>query len=181
MSSLTLLASLKPIQIWVLTNSNKRKDYQGFTLIELLVSAIIVGILSTIAIPAYVETIDKFHYGEAKLQMACLKRELEAFRTEKGYFPADVSRDRVPLGIECFFKINTTLTPYNSKYDYENWTTSEGCIIKITFLGKDIERQSPRKSSLHHEPGFHDDRERNQNSDDLILSLGVQPIEICGN
>ncbi|MDJ0510497.1 MAG: prepilin-type N-terminal cleavage/methylation domain-containing protein [Crocosphaera sp.] len=169
------------LKIWLLTNYKLQKNYQGFTLLELLISATIVGILSTIAIPAYVATVDKFHYGEAKLQMGCLKRELEAFRTEKGYFPADVSRDNVPLGIECFLTKKTTLTPYNSKYDYENWTTSnpKGCIVKITFLGKDGERQTSTSSREHHQPGFHDDRERDSNSDDLILSLGVQPIEPC--
>ncbi|MGK7941221.1 MAG: type IV pilin protein [Crocosphaera sp.] len=163
--------------IWILTNPKKQQYHQGFTLLELLISAIIVAILSTIAIPAYVATVDKFHYGEAKLQMGCVKRELEAFRTEKGYFPADVGRDQVPLGIDCFLTKQTTLTPYNSKYDYENWKTSnpKGCIIKITFLGKDGERQISTSSSLNHEPGFHNDRERDSNSDDLILSLGVQP------
>lgn len=174
--------SFPTLKIWLLNNPKKHKYAQGFTLLELLISAMIVGILSTIAIPAYVATVDKFHYGEAKLQMGCLKRELEAFRTEKGYFPKDVGRDQVPLGIECFLKSNTTFTPYNSKYDYENWKIPGGCIIKITFLGKDIERQSPpNNGSLHRQPGFYNDQERDKDSDDLILSLGVQPTATCGN
>ncbi len=67
-----------------------------------MISGIIVGVLSTIATPAYIATIDKFHYGEAKLHMGCIKRELETFRMEKGYFPQDVGSDQVPVGIECF-------------------------------------------------------------------------------
>ncbi|MGB5768539.1 MAG: prepilin-type N-terminal cleavage/methylation domain-containing protein [Crocosphaera sp.] len=179
MSYLNPLASIYLLRVSALSNHRYKKSNQGFTLLELLISGVIVGILSTIAIPAYVATVDKFHYGEAKIQMGCLKRELEAFRVEKGYFPEDVNRDQVPVGIECFIQSNTTLTPYNSKYDYQNWSDPEGCVIKITFLGKDGERQSTTDSSLHQQRGFYDDRERDSNSDDLILSLGLQPAEVC--
>ncbi|EAZ92470.1 type II secretion system protein [Crocosphaera chwakensis] len=164
-----------------ISSQKAKNSAQGFTLLELLISGIIVGILSTIATPAYIATIDKFHYGEAKLHMGCIKRELEAFRLEKGNFPEDVSSDQVPVGIECFIRSNTTLTPYNSRYDYENWSSSGGCVVKISFFGKDKIRQSPVNGSLHHQPGFYNDRERDRNSDDLILSLGWQPREVCNH
>ena len=160
-----------------------RKDNncnQGFTLLELLISGVIDGILSTVAIPAYVATVDKFHYAEAKVQMSCVKRELEGFRRERGYFPKDVGRNKVPIGIECFVTKETTLTPYDSKYDYENWARNGGCVVKITFLGKDGQRQSLVRKGEHQQAGFYDDRDRDRDSDDLILSLGWQPSEVCG-
>ncbi|MEL4896152.1 type II secretion system protein [Crocosphaera sp. Alani8] len=161
------------------TRTSKNKN-QGFTLLELLISGVIVGILSSIAVPSYIATIDKFHYGEAKLHMGCIKRELETFRMEKGYFPEDESPDRVPVGIDCFIRRNTNLTPYNSRYDYENWTYNGQCVVKITFFGKNDNRDSGVNLSLHHQAGFYNDRETNINSDDLILSLGLQPSEVCG-
>ncbi len=165
--------------IYLLKAVINNKSDRGFTLLELLISGIIVGVLSTVAVPAYIATVDKFHYGEAKLQMGCLRRELEAFRMEKGYFPKDVNRNTVPVGIECFLRSNTNLTPYNSTYDYENWSVGEDCVIKIIFLGKDQEKQSNNTRNLHQEPGFYNDRERRIDSDDLILSLGLQPSEVC--
>ncbi len=162
---------------------NHRKDNncnQGFTLLELLISGVIVGMLSTFAIPAYVATVDKFHYAEAKIHMSCVRRELEAFRMERGYFPKDVNPDLVPVGIECFLKSDTNLTPYNSRYDYESWSASGGCVIKITFFGKNNQRDSPVDSSLHQQAGIYNDRDRDSNSDDLILSLGWQPSVVCG-
>ncbi|WP_107666972.1 type II secretion system protein [Cyanothece sp. BG0011] len=173
-----ILASIYLLKVPISSQKTKKSD-QGFTLLELLISGIMVGIFSAIATPAYIATIDKFHYGEAKLHMGCIKRELEAFRFEKGYFPEDVHPDRVPVGIECFIRRNTTLTPYNSRYDYENWPSSGGCVVKISFFGKDNIRQSPVNGSLHHQPGFYEDRERDRNSDDLTLSLGWQPSEVC--
>ena len=178
----TYLFKILAFSYWLklpLSNQKGHKSDQGFTLLELLISAIIVGILSTIAVPAYIATVDKFHYGEAKLQMGCVRRELEAFRMEKGYFPRDVAPDTVPVGIECFMRRNTTLTPYNSSYDYENWSVGESCVVKITFFGKNKNRESIVNRNEHHQAGFHEDRERDRNSDDLILSLGLQPREVC--
>lgn len=167
-----LLSLLKRVNI------SSQKTCQGFTLLELLITVIIVGILSSIAIPAYVATVDKFHYGEAKIHMGCIRRELQGFRMEKGHFPADVFSDRVPVGIECFLKNNTEQVPFDSVYDYENWDFASQCIVKITFFGKNGVRNSPaRNTSLHHQPGFHQDP--TVDGDDLILSLGVQPSEIC--
>ncbi len=64
-------------------------------------------------------------------------------------------------------------------YDYENWSSNQGCVVKITFFGKDKTRQSRVDSNEHHQAGFYNDRERDRNSDDLILSLGWQPPEAC--
>ncbi|MEA5535709.1 type II secretion system protein [Crocosphaera sp. XPORK-15E] len=154
-----------------------KKSQPGFTLLELLITVIIIGILSSISIPAYVATVDKFHYGKAKIHMGCLKRELEGLRLEKGYFPPDVGNNNVPVGTECFIKNNTNLVPYNSKYDYENWTASGGCLIQISFFGKNKKRDQPGNEIRYTEPGFHE--YKLNKGDDLILSLGIQPKEFC--
>ena len=73
--------------------------------------------------------------------MDCLAKELKIFKTEKGYFPDDTSRDIGPEGIDCFYKQSSKQIPFNSKYDYENWNaSSNGCFIQITFLGKNGEK-----------------------------------------
>lgn len=181
MSYFNVLASIYLSKTLIRHRKDNKSD-QGFTLLELLISGIIVGILSTLAIPAYVATVDKFHYAEAKIQMSCVKRELEVFRMERGYFPDDVNPNRVPVGIECFMRRETNLTPYDSLYDYENWSTNGACVIKITFFGKDKRRNSSVNAtslSFHQQAGFYNDRERDRDSDDLYLSLGLQPSEVC--
>ncbi|MDJ0579312.1 hypothetical protein [Crocosphaera sp.] len=51
-------------------------------------------------------------------------------------------------------------------------------MIEITI--KIGQRQSLTNTGEHQQSGFYDDRERDRDSDDLILSLGWQPSEICG-
>lgn len=157
--------------------SVKAADIQsekGFTLLELLITVVIIGILASIAIPAYVATVDKFHYGKAKIQMGCMKRELEGFRMEKGYFPTDTNRNVTPAGIECFYTQSSKQVPFDSMYDYENWTASGGCLIQITFFGKNKDKNTASSVVKFANPGFYQ-----EDGDDLVLSLGIQPQGTC--
>jgi hypothetical protein len=98
---------------------------------------------------------------------------------EKGYFPADVFNNVIPDGIECFYQNNTNQVPYNSTYDYENWPNAKngesGCVIQITFFGKDGLRARSGRSYHFQEPGFYEFPD----GDDLILSLGFHEDSVC--
>ncbi len=174
---LYLIYRLSRLLLYSKHSSNQQA--MGFTLLELVITIVIIGVLTAIAIPTYVATVDKFHYGKAKVQMSCLQRELIAYRMEQGYFPGDVGRDRVPVGIECFFRQNSNQVPFDSKYDYENWDDTRqgerGCVIQITFLGKNGERDNAANSYRYQESGFYEF----SNNDDLVLSLGFYEEPVC--
>ena len=150
-------------------------DFSGFTLLEILIVVIILGILSAIAIPSYVATVDKFHYGEAKIQMDCMATEIKVFRMEKGYFPSDQNRDIAPTGIDCFWTQASGKVPFNSKYDYDMRVPSANiCYVQIVFLGKNGEKEVPNGSSaIYANQGIYEYSEIQAGSDDLILSLGT--------
>ncbi|MGL5032375.1 MAG: type IV pilin protein [Microcystaceae cyanobacterium] len=153
-------------------------DSAGFTLLEILIVCIIVGILAAIALPSYVATIDKFRYGEAKMQMGCLATELKAFRLEKGYFPADKNRDTKPDGIECFYTQAGGKVPFDSKYDYDNRIpAANSCYIQIVFLGKNGEKEVPNGSTaIYPNAGIYEYSDIAAGSDDLVFSLGTNPL-----
>lgn len=152
----------------LLTVPKKHKGVKGFTLLELMIVVIIIGILSAIAIPSYVATVDKFKYGQAKTQMDCLKKEIIAYRYENGDYPAEVENG-IPSWSECF---QTKDIPFGSSYDYNNLDLGDGsCYIGIVFWGKDqqadslspvIEFQAERMGFRMSEDG---------RKDDLIFSL----------
>jgi type IV pilus assembly protein PilA len=75
----------------------KKKDDQGFTLIELLVVIIIIGILSAIALPSFLNQAKKARQSEAKTYVGSLNRGQQAFYTENDAFTTSI--DAMGVGI----------------------------------------------------------------------------------
>ncbi len=72
--------------------TQKKKD-EGFTLIELLVVIIIIGILSAIALPSFLNQAAKARGAEAKSNVGAMNRAQQAFFLEQQTFteaPADL-------------------------------------------------------------------------------------------
>ena len=75
-----------------------KKANGGFTLIELLVVIIIIGILSAIALPSFLNQANKARQSEAKTYVGSMNRAQQAYYMENGEFT-----DAIPelgLGIQ---------------------------------------------------------------------------------
>jgi len=70
---------------------NKQKEDKGFTLIELLVVIIIIGILSAIALPSFLNQANKAKQSEAKQNVGSLNRAQQAYILENGDFATSVT------------------------------------------------------------------------------------------
>ena len=63
---------------------------KGFTLIELLVVVLIIGILSSIALPQYTNAVEKARTSEALSMIGSLKTGIDAYVLANGFPSADV-------------------------------------------------------------------------------------------
>jgi len=156
-----------------------RRNRRGFTLIELLTVVTIVGILSSVAIPNFLDSTDRSRYAKASGDMGRMKTALNEYFENNGNFPGDVGNGQVPAGIaNGYLNDWPTSGPYGSNYDYDSYDSGTGgCYIQIVFRGKNGGRDVPNNQVLFVRPGMY--RQNNQSlfnmEDDQVLSMGVTP------
>jgi type IV pilus assembly protein PilA len=68
---------------------------RGFTLIELIVVMLILGLLATIAIPAFLNQREKAHDADAKGAVRTAQTAMETYGTENAGVYTGASRDRL--------------------------------------------------------------------------------------
>jgi type IV pilus assembly protein PilA len=71
--------------------SSQVQKHQGFTLIELLISIIIIGVLSAIALPSFLNTVSKARGAEAKSNLGTINRAQQVYRFDKQVFAPDLA------------------------------------------------------------------------------------------
>lgn len=76
---------------------SKKKDSEGFTLIELLVVIIIIGILSAIALPSFINQAAKAKQTEAKTTVSSINKGQQTKRIESGSFATNIAEVAVGL------------------------------------------------------------------------------------
>jgi type IV pilus assembly protein PilA len=74
-----------------LQHINKRRQDEGFTLIELLVVIIIIGILSAIALPSFLNQANKAKQSEAKQYISSINKAQQAYYAENTVFTNEIS------------------------------------------------------------------------------------------
>ncbi len=116
--------------IQFLSNKKANKN-SGFTLIELLVVIIIIGILSAIALPSFLNQAAKARASEARTNVGVVNRAQQAYYLENQAFVASPDTGGVPtelgLGID-----NTTNYTYTSvaSTDLETDVLNRATIVK---------------------------------------------------
>ena len=106
---------------------------RGFTLIELLVVVLIIGILSSVALPQYTKAVEKARATEAIQTASALTRAIDIWLLENGGFPSSVvDGQEMGLAIELSGGEWVDEQTYQTKNFYANSVcTSAQCSIEI--------------------------------------------------
>lgn len=74
-------------------NSGRAKWQSGFTLLELMITAVIIGILVSIAYPTYVRYVIRSNKVEAQEFMLTVASRAEQYRMDARDYPTDLAAD----------------------------------------------------------------------------------------
>lgn len=112
-------------QVWVYTNSMKKR---GFTLVELVTAVGIIAILATLVTISLIRQRSNAKLARVSDDLTAIANSLAQYAEDNNYvYPADTSRS-VPPGLEKYLASGTwpkSVWPHGV-FDWENWTTVNG-------------------------------------------------------
>lgn len=123
------------------------KQAKGFTLIELMLAVSMVGVLASLAVPNYLDFVEKARVAKAVSELHGLTKEIKGFALGAEQYPnslADIGR-------------STMLDPWGTPYRY--YKINCGTIYDIGSLArlKLRRKNSPRVIPATHSPSPHND------------------------
>lgn len=80
--------------------SDPRPRSRGFTLVEVMMVVVIIGVLASFAIPAFMKVRQQSYASAIANNFRVYRAEFEMFVMEEGHWPPDANRSVVPLGME---------------------------------------------------------------------------------
>ncbi len=79
---------------------DSRLRFRGFTLVEIMLVVVIIGVLASFAIPAFMKVRQQSYASAIANNFRVYRSEFEMFVMEEGYWPPDATPSVVPLGME---------------------------------------------------------------------------------
>lgn len=133
------------LKVKLLQHLNQKKKSEGFTLIELLVVIIIIGILSAIALPSFLNQAAKARQSEARTNVGALNRAQQSYYLENQGFTTTIND--LGIGITTSTNFNYAATSANTNAEVINQGTALNADLK-SYAGGVFKTGSTTKAIL---------------------------------
>lgn len=117
---------------------------RGFTFVELMIAMIIVGCLSAIAVPKYIDLKRRANTTKVIGDFQAVRVAVMSFYADSSYFPGESGPGEMPNNLTKYLPIGFTFQRPEWTLDYENWDLGEGmgftnssALIGVTIICQD--------------------------------------------
>jgi len=115
---------------------------RGFTFVEIMISMIIVGMLSAIAVPKYVDLKRKANTTKVIGDFQAVRVAVMSFYADSMYFPAEAAAGEIPEHLANYLPIGFKFTREQWTLDYERWDAgglagSSDVIVGVSVVTQD--------------------------------------------
>jgi len=123
----------------------RRRRKRGFTFVELLVSMTVVGILSAVAVPKYIDLKRRANTTKVIGDIQVVRVAVMTFFADSAYFPAEVGAGVTPKNLQKYLPIGFSFSEPRWTLDYENWSVDaeSGVTDAPSLIGVSVTTQDP--------------------------------------
>ena len=93
----------------------------GFTFVELMISMLIVGLLSAVAVPKYIDFKRRANTTKVIGDIQVVRVAVMSFYADSSYFPAETGPGTVPPNLQKYLPIGFTFQRLAWTVDYQRW------------------------------------------------------------
>ena len=123
-----------------------RRRKRGFTFVELLVSMTVIGILSAVAVPKYIDLKRRANTTKVIGDIHVVRVAVMTFFADSAYFPAEAGAGETPENLQKYLPIGFSFSAPQWTLDYENWDVDpeSGVTNSPSLIGVSVTTQDPQ-------------------------------------
>jgi len=116
---------------------------RGFTFVEMMIVMIIVGLLSSVAVPKYIDLKRRASTTRVVGDFQAIRIAAMSFFGDSAYYPAEAPAGEIPPHLDKYLPTGFTFRRPGWTLDYENWDVGESSfsttsqVIAITLIPDD--------------------------------------------
>jgi prepilin-type N-terminal cleavage/methylation domain-containing protein len=117
---------------------------QGYTIIELLMTLVIVGLLSSIAVPKFRDVRRRASAAQIMGDFTVIRHAALSFYADSQYYPEETSAGIIPANMSRYLPAGFQMKREQWELDYENWDAKTatkiapmGSVIAVSFTTPD--------------------------------------------